>query len=99
MKPELFSQWCVMAEAERSAITLGVIISAQGFTEGEGEKGRRRVVEGWSGGVRHYRNRQLEWELSYLSSQLHVTEKCEAGVSRFSREAAGKLQQQLGQQQ
>lgn len=89
-----------MAEAERSAITLGVIIFAQGFTEEEGGRGRgRRVVEGWSGRVLHCRNRQPEWELSYLSSQLHVTEKCEAGVSRFSREAAGKLQQQLGQQQ
>lgn len=38
----------------------------------------------------HHKSRQLEWKLSYLSSQLHVTEECEAGVSRFSGEAAGE---------
>lgn len=64
----------------------------------ERERRRRRrkgEVEGLSGrggggGQLLYRNRQLEWELWYLSSQLRVAGKCEAGVSRFSGEAAGE---------
>lgn len=39
--------------------------------------------------VLHYRNRQLEWKFSYLSSQLHVTKKCEAEEFLFSRDTAG----------
>lgn len=58
-------------------------VSSSSHKEGEGEK------EGWSSRVLHYRNRQLEWKFSYLSSQLHVTKKCEAEVSLFSRDTAG----------
>lgn len=48
---EGFSRLCVMSEAERSPITVGVIIFAQGFKEGEEEREEEggREAKGWSG--------------------------------------------------